>query len=290
MDYVLMTDSSSDLPDALAKELDVKVIPMEYQMEGKSYRYYPDAREMRLDEFYSKLKSGIDATTTQINYDAYMNYFEPYLKEGKDILYICISLGLSGSYNTCKIAVNDLQEKYPQRKIYIIDACCDSAGMGFLVYKAGLKYREGLTIDQMQEFVEDYKVKCCHWFVVDDLDHLKKGGRISAVTATFGKALQIKPMISVDETGKLVTVGKIRGANKVYGELIKKMQRDGENCESQTVVVAHADNRNGAEELAAQLRPLVKEVLIFDIGPVIGAHVGSGMLALLFRGKRNVTM
>ncbi|MDD5796362.1 MAG: DegV family protein [Oscillospiraceae bacterium] len=290
MDYVLITDSSCDIPDSLAKEYNVDVLPMEYQMEGKSYKYYLDAREMSLDEFYTKLKSGINATTSQINYDSYFNYFEPYLKEGKDILYVCISLGLSGSYNTCKIAVKDLQEKYPNRKIYIIDPCCDSAGQGFLVYMAAQKYKEGYTIEQLRDYIEENKLKICHFFVVDDLDQLKRGGRISAVTATFGKALQIKPMLSVDENSKLVTIGKIRGTNKVYDEFVKKIKRDCVDIKNQTVVVAHADNAEGANKLAEMLKPLVKEVMIFKIGPVIGAHVGSGMIALLFNGNRNTTM
>lgn len=290
MDYVLLTDSSCDLPDNLAREYDINVLPMEYQMENKSYKYYLDAREMSLDEFYSKLKNGIYATTTQINYDSYVNYFSAYLEKGLDILYICISLGLSGSYNTCKIAINDLKEKYPDRKILLIDSCCDSAGQGFLAYSAGQKYKEGYTIDQLKDYIEEFKTKCCHWFVVDDLDHLKRGGRISAVTATFGKALQIKPMISVDEAGKLVNVGKIRGTNKIYDEFVKKIQRDGEDIENQTIFIAHADNSNCAQKLKEILAPMVKEVIICEIGPVIGAHVGSGMLALLFTGKRNITM
>ncbi len=290
MDYVLLTDSSCDLPDELAKKYDIGVLPMEYVIEDKTYKYYLDAREMSLDEFYSKLKEGKYATTSQINYEAYTNYFEEYLKQGKDIIYVCISLGLSGSYNTCKIAVDDLKAKYPQRKIYIIDACCDSAGQGFLVYKAGQKYAEGMDIDSLRDFIEEYKLKCCHWFVVEDLDHLKRGGRISAVTATFGKALQIRPMITVDEKGKLINVGKIRGVAKVYSEFVNKLNRDGEDIENQVVFVAHADNKEGAQKLKEILEPMVKEVIICNIGPVIGAHVGSGMLALLFTGKRNIKM
>ena len=290
MDYVLLTDSSCDLPDELAKKYDIGVLPMEYEMDGKNYKYFLDAREMSLEVFYSKLKSGIYATTTQINYDTYIKYFEEYLKQGKDILYICISLGLSGSYNTCKIAVDELKTKYPDRKICLIDACCDSAGQGYLVYKAGEKYKEGYTLEQLRDFVEGYKTRCCHWFVVEDLDHLKRGGRISAITATFGKALQIRPMLSVDSDGKLVTVGKIRGANKVYEEFIKKLNRDGEDNKNQTVFIAHADNKEGAQMLAEMVKPLVKKVVVCSIGPVIGAHVGCGMLAMLFTGKRNITM
>lgn len=290
MNYVLLTDSSCDLSNELAKELNIEVLPMEFQMEGKIYKHYLDAREMSLEDFYSKLESGIYATTTQINYDSYVNYFEPYLEKGIDILYVSISLGISGSYNTCKIAIKDLQEKYPDRKIYIVDPCCDSAGLGLLMYYAGQKYKNGLDIDGLRDYLEEFKLKICHFFVVDDLDHLKRGGRISAVSATFGKALQIKPLLSADNDGKLVTVGKIRGTNKVYEEFVKKLQRDGEDLKNQTVFIAHANAADKAEKLKELITPYVKEVVITKVGPVIGAHVGSGMMALLFAGNRNITM
>ena len=140
MDYIFMTDSSCDLSDEIAKELNVEILPMEFSMEDKSYLHYADARMMSLDDFYSKLKSGINSKTTQINYNSFINYFEPYLKAGKDILYTGICSGLSGTYNTCLMAVKDLQEKYPDRKIVIIDSMCDSVGLGLLIYLAGQKY------------------------------------------------------------------------------------------------------------------------------------------------------
>jgi len=290
-DYVLFTDSSCDLPNDLAEKYDIKVMPMSFLMEEKAYNHYIDAREMSLDEFYSKLKSGIQSQTTQISFDNYREFWEPYLKEGKDIVYVALTSGLSGTYNTSKIVARDLMEQYPERKIDIIDSLCASAGQGALMYYVGKKYtKDKLSSNELVAYIERLRLKICHWFVVDDIDQLKRGGRISSVTATFAKALQIKPVLSVDNEGKLVNVGKIRGANNVINMLIDKMKRDGAFYRRQTVIVAHADNIEGAQELKKQVKGLVKKVKIFDIGPVIGTHVGSGMLAIVFVGKRNLYM
>ena len=288
MDYVFMTDASCDLTEKQVSEIGVEVLPMEFQMEGKCYLHYTDARMMSLDEFYDKIKKGVDSKTSQINYNSFTNYFETYLKAGKDILYTGISTGLSGTYNTCLMAVKDLKEKYPDRKIITIDSLCDSAGLGFLVYLAGQKYADGASIEELAGYIEETRLKICHWFVVDDLDQLKRGGRISAVTATFGKALQIKPLISVDDGGHLVNVGKIRGKSNIIPTLVKHFERDGENNKDNVVFVAHADNKEGALELKKAIKGMCKEVQICDIGPVIGSHVGSGMLAIVFLGKRNL--
>lgn len=290
MNYVFLADSSCDLPNDLAKSIGIEVLPMQFEMEGKNYYHYLDEREMKLAEFYTKLKDGVRATTSQINYDSYANYFEKYLKEGKDILYVCISAGLSGSINSCRIAVNELKDKYPERRIEVIDTGCDSIGEALLLYKVGQKYKDGCTMDELIASIDEIKTQICHWFVVDDLEHLKRGGRISAVSATFGKALQIKPLLSVDLDGKLVTVGKIRGANKVYDEFVNKLKRDGRNLKEETVVIAHTVNIEGAEKLKELVSPLVKDVIICEVGPIIGAHVGCGLLALIYCGERNLTM
>ncbi len=288
MKYVFMTDASCDLTAKQVEEAGVEVLPMEFQIEDNIYLHYPDCRMMPLEDFYKAIKDGAVPKTTQINFDSFKNYFEPYLKAGKDIIFTGIATGLSGTYNTCLIAVNELLEKYPKRKIYIVDSCCDSAGLGLLVYLAGKKYKEGVSIDELKEYIEQTRDKVCHWFVVDDLDLLKKGGRISALTATFGKALQIKPLISADETGKLVNVGKIRGKSNVIPTLVKYAKRDADkNSKKQVAFVAHADNIAGAKELRKAVKGMFKEVQICDIGPVIGSHVGSGMLAVVFLGDRN---
>ncbi len=288
MKYVFMTDASCDLTQKQVDEIGVNVLPMEFQIEDKYYQHYPDCRMMALDEFYDALKNGAMPKTTQINYLAFKNYFEQYLKAGVDVLYTGISTGLSGTYDTCMIAVRELEEAYPQRKIVVLDSRCDSAGLGLLVYMAGKKYKEGATIDELEQYIIDTRDDIAHWFVVDDLDQLKRGGRISALSATFGKALQIKPLISCDEVGKLVNVGKIRGKSNVIPTLVKHAERDAIEPKKNVAFVAHADNIEGAKELRKAIKGMFKQVQICDIGPVIGAHVGSGMLAVVFKGKRNL--
>ena len=287
MKYVFMTDSSCDMSVKQVEEAGVKVLPMEFQIDDKYYQHYPDCRMMSLEEFYTAMKNGAMPKTTQINYMSFKNYFEPYLKAGKDVLYTSIASGLSGTYDTCMIAVKELEEEYPQRKIVVVDSRCDSAGLGLLVYLAGREYKKGVTIEELEQFLVETRDNIAHWFVVDDLDQLKRGGRISAVSATFGKALQIKPLISCDETGKLVNVGKIRGKSNITSTLVKYIKRDGENLKKSTVFIAHADNLEGAKELKKAIRAMCRDVQICDIGPVIGSHVGCGMLALVFQGKRN---
>jgi DegV family protein with EDD domain len=290
-DYVLITDSTCDLSADFAEKRGLEVMPMVFLMDDKVYNHYLDEREMSVKDFYNSLKKGKLPKTTQISYNSYLEYFEQFLKDDKDILYISFTSGLSGTYNTSKIAARDLHEKYPMRKIEIIDSRCASIGQGLLMYYVANKYKdEKPSLEDLAEYTEELKLNVAHWFVVDDIEHLKRGGRISSVTATFAKALQIKPMLSLDDEGKLVNVGKIRGTNNVYEALIKKMQRDGFDYAKQTVLIGHADNLEGAKELRKRVKPLVKDVEIFDIGPIIGTHVGTGMLGLTFTGERNTNM
>ena len=288
MKYVFMTDASCDLTQELVDEVGVKVLPMEFQIDDKCYQHYPDCRMMSLDEFYEELKNGAQPKTTQINYLSFKNFFEPYLKAGKDVCYTGISTGLSGTYDTCMIAVRELEEEYPDRKIVVLDSRCDSAGLGLLVYLAGKKYKEGASIEELEQFIIDTRDNIAHWFVVEDLDQLKRGGRISSVSAAFGKALQIKPLISCDENGKLVSVGRIRGTSNVIPTMAKHVERDAIDPKKNIAFIAHADNPDGAKALRKAIKGMFKEVIITTVGPVIGSHVGSGMLAVVFKGKRNL--
>ena len=285
--YVFMTDASCDLTQKQATEAGVKVLPMEFQIGDNVYQHYPDCRMLSLEEFYAAMREGAMPKTTQINYMSFKSIFETYLKAGKDVLYTGISTGLSGTYDTCMIAVRELREAYPKRKIVVIDSRCDSAGLGLLVYLAGKEYLKGATIAELEQFITETRDQIAHWFVVDDLDQLKRGGRISALTASFGKALQIKPLLSCDETGKLLNIAKIRGKSNVIPTLEKYAKRDAVDPKKNIAFVAHADNAAGAKELRKAIKGMFKEVQICDIGPVIGSHVGSGMLAVVFKGKRN---
>ena len=290
MNYKLFCDSTCDLTDSLAKELDIEIIPMQFCLDDKYYKHYLDEREMSMEDFYKALKNGADAKTAQVQYETFAEYFEPVLKEGMDIIYICFTSGMSGTYNTCKIAVEELKEKYPDRKITVIDSLCASAGEGYLAYLSGKKMQEEApSFDELCKYIEDMKMKVVHWFVVDDLDQLKRGGRIGALSATFGKALQIKPLISVDNEGKLTVISKIRGNAKVFTTIVDRIKRDGVDLENQTVFVAHAECPEKAEKLKELLSPVVKEVITVKIGPIIGTHVGQGMCAALCFGERNLT-
>lgn len=289
-EYVLFSDSTLDLPMDCCEKYDIKVIPMCVTVDGQLYRYNVDEKEISCIEFYNKLKQGASCSTSQINYKDFNDSFEPVLKQGKDILYIAFTSGMSSTYNTCKIAINDLKEKYPDRKIIAVDSLSASIGEGVLVLNAAIKRQNGSDIESVAKWVEENRLKSCHWFVVEDLDQLKKGGRISAAAATFGKALGIRPLISVDNNGKLTAVAKIRGQKKVYSELISRLVSDGKDIAEQTVIIGHANCPDNAKELKKLLkdRRLVKDIIIANIGSVIGAHVGSGMLALAFMGERKL--
>ena len=287
MNYIPVTESVCDLDQKLCDRLGLTVIPMEFNVDNVSYLHYPDCREMPLDVFYKKLKEGADAHTTQINIESYTRFFSDIFERGLDILYICFTSGLCGSYNTCRIAAEDLKEKYPQRRLEIIDCACASVGQGNLVYHVGKYVQENSpTIDEAKQYTEDLKMRVCHWFVVEDFDQLKKGGRVSSVTATFGKALNIKPLLTVDDDGKLMTVAKIRGYLKAFDALTERLHAYGEDLENQTVVIGHTACPERAEKLRELVAPFVKDSIVTEIGPVIGTHVGAGMLALTFHGKR----
>lgn len=288
MSYVLVTDSTCDLPQNLVNDNNINVIPMEFIMDDIPYKHYLDCREMSLDTFYKNLQNGSTAKTTQINCGDFIDFFEPFLKAGKDILYICFTSKLSGTYNTCQIAVKQLKEEYPAREIVVVDSLCASIGEGLLVLHVANIVNKGATLTEAADFANDFKNKCCHWFAVDDLEQLKKGGRISAASATFAKALQIKPILSLDNEGKLVSAGKVRGIKKAYDFLVDKLIKTGEDYKNQKVFIGHTNSPEYAATLEEKVKPLVKETMICNIGPVIGSHIGSGMVAIVFIGDRNI--
>ena len=222
-DYVIITDATCDLPVKMAENLGVIVIPMEFTMNGKIYTHYPDAHEMDFHTFYERTKNGEMSVTSQINGITYEKYFEPVLKAGKDILYIAFSSGLSGTYQASVIAVNELQKRYPRRKLFSVDSKAASVGEGMLVYAAVQKKDEGMDIDGLKTWVEQKRDHVCHWFTVDDLNHLKRGGRVSSVTAVVGTALGIKPVLHVDVEGNLIPVFNVRGSKKYLETLVESM-------------------------------------------------------------------
>ena len=289
-DYVIVTDSTADLPGQIFAELGVEVVPLEFMVGNQTCQHYADAREMSFEEFYTRVKAGEKVSTTQINYYTYETVFSPILERGQDILYICFSSGLSGTYQASCMAAGELMEKYPGRKIVSIDSLCASVGEGLLVYLAALQKKAGMGFEEMEKWVLDHRLKVRHWFVVDDLDHLRQGGRISAAQAILGTALGVKPLLSVDTEGKLVSAAKLRGTKKILDTFCQKMETEADKSELQTVIVGHAANLEMAEKLKDTLleRGLIRDAIIADIGPIIGAHVGAGMFALVFMSDQDL--
>lgn len=281
-EYQIFTDATSDLQEDLES---VKVIPMNVEIGDKEYVYGPQGN-ISCKEFYGLQKEGHYASTSQINVLEYEKYFEEALKEGKDVLYISFSSGMSGTYQTACLCKNELQESYPAQRIICIDSLCAAVGEGLLVEEVDKKKREGLSMDELVDWIEDNKMNLCHWFTVDNFDHLKHGGRVSAVAATLGNTLNIKPLLRVDEEGKLRVVKKIRGRHKAMAAQVECIAKTWSPEISKSVVIGHGDDLKAAEELKEYVENKLPdaEIYISDIGPIIGAHTGPGVMVLAFWG------
>ena len=286
--YEIFTDATSDLPIEIIEAMNIKVIPMDFELNNKTYTHYPDERELDSKTFYSLVKEGLMPTTTQITPARFIEYFKPVLQEGKDILYIGFSSGLSGTYSSSEVAILDLKEEFNERTIISIDSLCASSGEGLLVYLASKEKEKGKTIEELAEWVEDNKLNICHWYKVDDLLHLKRGGRISGIAATFGTALNIKPILNMDNYGKLQFVEKVRGTKSCEHKLINKLKESQLPEKYDTIIISHADCEEEAIQLEKLLRKECKvgEVIHSKIGPVIGAHSGKGTLLINFYGSK----
>jgi len=286
-DYIIVTESTSDLPQDLVDELDIKVIPMTFGFENESYLNYPDNRELDIHIFYDRVKKGERSITALVNSKTFEEYFEPIIKSGNDILYIGFSSALSGTYSASLIATEELKQKYPDSKIICVDTLAASMGEGLLVYYAAKLKQEGRNIDEVSQWVLDNRLSLCQWFTVDDLNHLKRGGRISAMTATVGSALNVKPILHVDNEGRLIPVHNVRGRKKSINSLLEHMEKLCVNPQGQTIFISHADCLEDTEYLADLIKEKfpVKEVVLNFIGPVIGSHTGQGAIALFFLGK-----
>ncbi len=277
-----MTDSGGDLPKRLIEELNVVVVPLTVSVDGGEYI---PGDKLDIKEFYSQLREGKTATTSAINFDAATEALEEQVKEGRDVLFVAFSSGLSSTYNTIKIAAEELSEKYPERKIRVVDSLCASLGEGLLVYYAAKKRDEGLDIDAVCTWVEENKMSMAHWFTVDDLHHLKRGGRVSAATAVVGTMLSIKPVLHVDDEGHLINVSKARGRKPSIQALCNKLTESASwSAADQTVFISHGDCEEEANYLADMIREKFspREIVVDYIGPVIGAHSGPGTIALFF--------
>ncbi len=284
--YIIMTDSSCDLPAGLAAELELEVLPLSVLIDGKSYVNYLDERDITFADCYAALRAGKNATTSAVNVEAFVQAMEPHLQADEDILYLGFSSALSGTYNAGAVAAQQLAEKYPERKLYAVDTLSASMGQGLLVYLTVQQKRAGATIEQARDYAEAQKLHLCHWFTVDDLNHLHRGGRVSATSAVLGTVLNIKPVLHMDNEGRLIFMEKVRGRRNSIKRMLEKMRETAIDPEKQIVFMSHGDCLEDAEYLAGRIREEwgVKDVVINYVGPVIGAHSGPGTLALFFLG------
>lgn len=287
-DYVLISDSTGDMDSAVVRELGIDIIPFTYSINDEVFTYRLEESNGDVSEFYSRLKKGAMPVTSQVNPTLYSEQFEKYVKEGKDVIYICFTSGLSGSYQTSKLAIDMLKETYPDAKIVTIDSLCASIGEGLLVYLAAKKKQEGASYEELVEFINETKSHVRHWFMVEDLFHLKRGGRLSTVEAMVGSALKIKPILSVDEEGKLFVKSKTRGVNKAMEYLLERVKEEAGDIASKTFIIGHADaieKANRLKEMVIEAGAKEENIMTAPIGPVIGSHVGAGMLAVTFVEK-----
>jgi len=281
--YVLLTDSSCDLSLELAEELDVSVLSLEALMEDGTVMLN---HQIDIQDFYKQLREKKKITTSAVSIERFVNYMEPFLKEGKDVLYLGFSSGLSGTYNASFVAAQELAERYPDRKIYTVNTLCASLGQGLLVYLCAKLRQNGADIEEVRDYAEDQKLHLCHWFTVDDLFFLKRGGRVNAATAVMGTMLNIKPVLHVDNKGKLINITKARGRKAAMNELINRMKATVIEPEKQTCFICHGDCIEDANYLAERMKNElgVPQVIIDYTGPVIAAHSGPGTLAVFYLG------
>ncbi len=286
--FIFLTDTASDLTkDMLSKTVISELIPLSFTIDETNYVNTIDRTDMEVSDFYALLRTGKMATTSMVNTETYKDYFEKYLKDGKDIFYLAFSSGLSGSYNASTIAAQELLESYPERKIVIVDSLSASLGYGLLAFLTSEQIMNGASLEQAAKWAEDNRLNLCHWFTVDDLDFLKRGGRLSGAAAYFGTLLGIKPILHVDDEGHLVAMEKVRGRKMSLDGLVKRLETKGLDIKNQAIFISHGDCIDDANYVANEIKQKfgVKRIEIGHVGPVIGSHSGPGTIALFFLGS-----
>lgn len=284
MDFQIITDSCCDFPTPMYGQLGLTFVPLTVEFRGNTF---DDKNDDSLKDMYQGLRAGEVAKTSAVNPSRWSQAMEKSLAAGKDVLVLAFSSGLSTTYQSAVIAAEELKDAYPDRKIQVIDTLCASMGQGLLVWYACKKRDEGLSLDEVAQWVQDNRLHLCHWFTVDDLMYLKRGGRISAATALVGTMLQIKPLLHVDDEGHLINMTKTRGRKAAIDAMVKKAQELGAGYDNSTMFISHGDCLSDAEYLSRQLKEKcgVKDVVISYVGAVIGSHSGPGTLALFFLGS-----
>ena len=284
MSYRIVADSCCDFPEKMYEELNLDYVRLTVNFNGKAYNSY---KEKWLQDMYAGLRKGATTQTSAVNPEGWKAVIEPVLQNGLDALVMAFSSGLSTTYQSAYIAAQELMEVYPDRKVLVVDTLCASLGQGLLVYYACKQRDAGLSLEELHKWCEETKLHLCHWFTVDDLMYLKRGGRVSAATALVGTMLQIKPVLHVDDEGHLINVGKVRGRKASVEALAKKMGETALPGKNDTVFICHGDCIEDAEYLGKLVKESygVKEVFIYYTGAVIGSHSGPGTLALFYLGE-----
>lgn len=285
--YVIMTDINADLPEEYIREHGLEVLSLSYMIDGETYdRNHP----LEVGEFYKRMRNGSMPTTSQVNPDQAKKAFTACLKQGKDVLYIAFSSALSGTYNSGRIAAEEIKEEglFPDRKLVVLDSLSASLGQGLLVHKAVQLKEAGKSLEETVSWVEENKLNLCHIFTVDDLFHLHRGGRVSKATAVLGTMINIKPILHVDEEGCLTPIGKVRGRRKSLSALADRMGEQIKGFENPEVFISHGDCLEDAEYVEKLVRERfgVENFVINHVGPTIGAHSGPGTMALFFMGNQ----
>lgn len=284
-DYVITVNSTVDLPKEWLEERNVPVVPLRYTMDGQTYE---DMSGLTAKEFFAKLREGKMSVTSQVNPEEAKAALEPFLKEGKDVLHLAFSSGLSGTCNSMKIAGEELREEYPEAKVIVIDTLCACLGEGLLLYKALQQKAAGRTIEETAAWVEENKLHICHDVTVDDLNHLHRGGRISKATAVVGTMVKIKPIIHMDNEGKLQVIGKERGRKKSLNKIVDMAVEQSKGWDNDIIMITHGDCIEDAEYVASLVREKmgIDNILINNIGTVIGSHTGPGVVAVFCMGNK----
>ncbi len=285
-EFIITADSTVDLPKEFLEEKNVPIVSLSYIVDGTTYK---DGEGLTSKEFYDKIREGAMPTTSQVNPEQARDLFEPILKEGKDLLHIAFTSGLSGTYNSCRIAAEELSEEYPDRKIVVVDSLCAASGGGMLLYKALELKEQGKSLDEVATWVEENKLHVCHDVTVDDLFHLHRGGRVSKTSAVVGTIIKIKPIIHVNDEGKLIVIGKERGRKKALQTLVERMEEKSQGYENDIVMITHGDALEDAEYVKGLIEEKfgITNIMINPLGTVIGSHTGPGVIALFYMGNRN---
>ena len=291
--FILSCCSTADLTQEHFEQINVKYICFHYEIDGVTY---PDdlGKSLPFDEFYKRMANGASTKTSQVNASEFQEYFEPFLQEGYDILHVCLSSALSGVINSATIAKKALLEKYPQRKILIVDSLGASSGYGLIMDTLAAMRDDGKSLEEIYDWVEEHKLNLHHWFFSTDLSFYIKGGRISKTAGTIGNILNICPLLNMDHMGRLIPRFKIRGKKKVIREIVHKMELFAENGldYSGKCYISQSDNIENAREVAALIEEkfpkLNGKVEINYVGTTIGSHTGPGTVALFFWGEKRI--